>query len=438
MSALPDDAKDCGLFLDEMSIDEAKELCPNNKKWYGCPTLPPSEALATKGLVFMLGGVSHRWKQTVAFEFTGNSIPEGCLKPIVMDIIVKAEERGLRVHFVTSDCGSANKTMWKEFGVHAVKTTLRDNLSIEHPCDPDRRLEFIADPVHVFKNSVHGWISNKIIILPDWYVQKRRLTSNIVDRDHLRALVEDDEARDESSKLVCRLSQADVDFQNKPLSNVDKMKVSNATKYCNYSVAAALCVVAEKTNRMCLKTTAAYITDLARWYEIMNSRDDSEALKPAENNYQASIDHINFFAKLMSDIKVGEKGHWKPWQTAAVMSSNAILRLQNYFFESLEYTVLYTSRFVQDCLENLFSVIRYKQKRPTALQMKQHLRSITLSQFMHVPNNSSYDIDEREYLLSLEDLIRKRPRPVEADGPTLPKRVRVDSMSEAQGNLHLL
>lgn len=28
ISVLGDDAKDCSLFLDEMSIDEAKEVCP--------------------------------------------------------------------------------------------------------------------------------------------------------------------------------------------------------------------------------------------------------------------------------------------------------------------------------------------------------------------------------------------------------------------------
>lgn len=128
LSVLDDNAKNCGLFLDEMSIDEAREICPTSKQWYGNVTLPPSDALASKGLVFMLGGISSRWKQIVGFEFTGNSIPEGQLKSIVLKIIEKAEEHNLRVLFVTSDCGSANRTMWNEFNVRAVKSTLHNDL----------------------------------------------------------------------------------------------------------------------------------------------------------------------------------------------------------------------------------------------------------------------------------------------------------------------
>lgn len=124
ISVMDKDARDCGLYLDEMSIDEAKQLCPSSKKWYGCTTLPEAEELATKGLVFMLGGISTRWKQIVGFAFTGNSISEGHLKRMVLEIIEKAEKRDLKVHFVTSDCGSSNKTMWNEFGVRVIKSTL--------------------------------------------------------------------------------------------------------------------------------------------------------------------------------------------------------------------------------------------------------------------------------------------------------------------------
>lgn len=66
---------------------------------------------------------------------------------------------------------------------------------------------------------------------------------------------------------------------------------------------------------------------------------------------------------------------------------------------------MYTSRFTQDCVENLFSVVRSKQRRPTALQFKSHLRTISLSQYMHDVRNSSYSIDDREYLSGFIDHI---------------------------------
>ena len=107
LSTMEDSARDCGLFLDEMSIDEAREMCPSLKKWYGNVTLPASEGLATKGLVFMLGGIDHRWKQTVAIEFTGNSVPDSNLKTVVSNIIEKAE-----AHKVCT-CAFCDIRLWK-------------------------------------------------------------------------------------------------------------------------------------------------------------------------------------------------------------------------------------------------------------------------------------------------------------------------------------
>ena len=110
-------------------------------------------------------------------------------------------------------------------------------MSIPHPCDSARRLEIIPDPVHVFKNAVNGWINNTYLTVPDGYVQLKGLTSNVVHRDHLRKLVEYEKGN--QLRMSHKLSAADVCFETK-VSSVDKMKVSNATKYCNLAVSAAL------------------------------------------------------------------------------------------------------------------------------------------------------------------------------------------------------
>lgn len=88
------------------------------------------------------------------------------------------------------------------------------------------------------------------------------------------------------------------------------------------------------------------------------------------------------------------------------MATNAILRLQKNILTDLGYPYLYTSRFTQDCVENLFSVVRSKQRRPTPLQFKSHLRTITLSQYMLEVKNSSYSLDDREYLSGFMDHLK--------------------------------
>lgn len=53
-----------------------------------------------------------------------------------------------------------------------------------------------------------------------------------------------------------------------------------------------------------------------------------------------------------------------------------------------------TGRFSQDCLENLFSVIRSRNVIPTALQFKNNLKLISTSQYIKTVDKSNYDEDD--------------------------------------------
>jgi len=71
IDTMNDFQKDCVLVLDEMFITEGITYDVGTKTFIGDVTLPQHQGVATHGLVFMLGGVSSRWKQTVAYYFTG-------------------------------------------------------------------------------------------------------------------------------------------------------------------------------------------------------------------------------------------------------------------------------------------------------------------------------------------------------------------------------
>lgn len=62
----------CSLTLDEMSIASKIEYDSSSGSILGNVTLPNHSGPATHGLVFMLSGVCLRWKQTVAYYYTGN------------------------------------------------------------------------------------------------------------------------------------------------------------------------------------------------------------------------------------------------------------------------------------------------------------------------------------------------------------------------------
>lgn len=123
--------------------------------------------------------------------------------------------------------------------------------------------------------------------------------------------------------------------------------------------------------------------------------------------YNETLQFFEFFKKLIFTIKVGNKKLWKPWQASVILATNSILRLQDLFLNEKGYIFLLTSRFTQDCVENLFSQIRIRQKKPTALQFRNLLKSVTISQFLTEISRSSYEADEKEWLIDFPSHIRQ-------------------------------
>jgi hypothetical protein len=64
-----------------------------------------SNELATHALAFMLAGVTKRWKQVVAYEFTGNSFSANEFHDKVASILKKCTEIGLTVKVFISEMG---------------------------------------------------------------------------------------------------------------------------------------------------------------------------------------------------------------------------------------------------------------------------------------------------------------------------------------------
>jgi hypothetical protein len=81
------------------------------------------------------------------------------------------------------------------------------------------------------------------------------------------------------------------------------------------------------------------------------------------------------------------------------------------FLEEKGYLFILTSRFTQDCLENLFSTVRSKQLIPNALQFKNNLKLITLSQYLKDVSRSSYQKDDREFLADFLDTVNTKTSP---------------------------
>lgn len=74
-----------------------------------------------------------------------------------------------------------------------------------------------------------------------------------------------------------------------------------------------------------------------------------------------------------------------------------------------------TSRFTQDCLENLFSTIRLiRNPVPTPLEFKNRLKIITIGQYLKTPATGSYIEDDNEYMVDFLKTTTTSPLPTES------------------------
>lgn len=184
--------KDCVLIFDEMSITPSIIYDTSSGDFVGKVTLPGHSGTtnATHALVFMLGGIAHRWKQTVAYYFTGNSVNGSVYTDIIDSIIIKAEtEAGVLVHAVASDSGASNQAMWKVFGITASRKGKIINSRV-HPVDKSRKLYFFHDACHAFKNLKEGMLNNQFCILPNFVMEKYYLQTNVVEVEHIKEICE--------------------------------------------------------------------------------------------------------------------------------------------------------------------------------------------------------------------------------------------------------
>lgn len=220
---------------------------------------------ATHALVFMLGGIFTRWKIPVAFHFTPNNVNGALLKPIVDQLVQKAEGAGLYIHSITSDMGPVNLAMWREFGNIGYNRNLKlIRHYIPHPVDNNRKLFFIADAPHLLKNLRTSLLNNKIIELPTEFLKTHNLSYPVVKCEHVNELIDIQENL--QFKLIPRIGNQDM-----KCTTFNKMKVNKATNLWNRNVSSAMNFYATEKGKKEFETTAAFIEVISKWFTLITA-----------------------------------------------------------------------------------------------------------------------------------------------------------------------
>jgi len=394
----------CVVVIDEMAIREGEAMDPSTGKIIGQCTFPPHQGKARKALVVMLAGVSTRWKFPVAYYFTsskkGKKDPTNevgrAMKSIVFEVIWNAEGVGLMVEAFVSDMGPDNLALWRELGV-GCPAQGEVRCWIPHPCRPTEKLWILPDPVHLHKNIHTCLANNKVIYLPDNVVKEEGLSSPEVNIQELDQLVDFEEGHE--LKVAYRLNADRLHCKNQ----FEKMRVSTSASVFNKRTEAALrAKAAQEGKDPSTLSIAFFIMLITRWFDLSTNRSAKLALrKDNATAYEGALSHIRKMAYVFRYMKIGD-GKWRPVQTGVLMFCEAILGLQDYFLNVVGFSFLLTARFTQDCIENLFSLIRFRQPLPNAVLFKQNLKVITLTQLCLTSMNTSYACDVEDS--DLDDL----------------------------------
>jgi hypothetical protein len=291
--------------------------------------------------------------------------------------------------------------MWKTVGVHSTRDGVSN--SIDHPCLSGERLYFMADTPHLLKN-VRNCLLTQDILLPDRLCQEHHLPSNRVSLDYVRKLVTLQENME--LKLAPKLNKTHVDP-----GQYQKMRVNMAAAVISHTTASALrfCVTKQLVDQDAL-TTAWFLDFMNEWYDVMNARRIPASLFPSSTQ---KLQLLRSVMDVISSMEFSGRTGWKPIQSGIQLSTSVVLNLYDRLVVNGNYKFLMTGRLTQDCVENLFSSIRGRgDSHPSPVLFRHNLRLISLSQFMNISANSSYDSDDSAYFL---DFLKHNKTEIAAD-----------------------
>lgn len=389
--------KDCVLFMDEMEISQGFDHDRSLDCLFGGTTLPESNVqVANHALVFMIGGLNTRWKQVIAYHFTGRSCDGALLKDLVFHLIELCYNISLRVLVVTSDMGSANRAVWRLLGFSSNRHS-ETVCSVPHPHLEDQKLFFMADPAHVLKNIRAQLLRSETFTLGQETVKEQDLPGETVSIDHIKAVLDFD--ADDDLKVANKLSDTHIGS-----GHFTKMKVNVAVQMFREAPPAIRYLIKQGELKPEAEATAWFLELVSKWYTLMSSRHPVVALSYFDpSKHEDAVKILQLTCTTFCRINMGKTTHWKPSQAGLLISTTVVLCLSDELLNKRGYRYLLTGRLIQDCLENIFSVLRLRKPVPSAYDVKCALKLICVSQFLRTPTSSSYNVDDSMHLADLLD-----------------------------------
>lgn len=244
--------------------------------------------------------------------------------------------------------------LWKACGINVGRYSELKNY-IPHPSNSNRFIYFILDVPHLLKNLKESLINNKFFILPQEFVLKYNLPSNQVEIAHFIDLIQSQ--KDLEFLLTPKLCINDI----KSTNTFSKMRVNKAKNVFSTDISSSLEFLADENHKPEFLATAWFIKTISKWFSLMTARNCNKALGLKNQEiYNINILFLHEIIDLFKKIKIGPKEIFKPVQRGFILSTTSIINFVEYLLNERNFQFVLIGRLTQDCMENLFSVIRHK------------------------------------------------------------------------------
>jgi len=383
---LKEDARDCVLCVDEMSIKTnlfynlSKDTIIGFNQSNETKTYEPAKHV----LCFMVKSLNYKWKQPVAYYFINNSCTGLPLQNTIFAVISRLQSISVNIRVFTTDQG-AN---FYSFANKVYVTSERPYFFVN-----GYKIYYVFDPPHLLKSTRNNFFKYNLEVL-----------NNLTDKKYLNDFYHADQG---INRCAPKLTDAHINpgpFQ--------KMKVSYASQVFSATVAAGMRSCVEYgTLPRAAETTVNFIEYMDKLFDILNSKTKaaSKKLNLPFKNTTDQRDHLIMMLDIFNNMRVlGTKivdgnityidvskrmkfiSGWK-------ITINSLLQLWDDI-QTPGYT-LCTYRVNQDDLENLFGNFRNQNGNnvnPTPIQFYWAFKKIFfLNYFKHSDGaNCLEDLDE--------------------------------------------
>lgn len=405
VSSMAESSSLCAIVLDEMSIKENVSYNKERDEVEGFEdfgTGGRTKYIANHATVFMVRGLVDKWKQAVGYFLTSGTMDSDMMHTLLLECIDKAEEAGLTVKVVIGDQGSNNRKMFDK----GLKATETEPFFFHR----GKKIFVLHDPPHLLKNIRNNFKKSGFLI--DSCDISWLFVEEFYEFDQKNCV-----------RLAPKLKKKHVTLP--PFSN---LKVSLAAQVLSHSVAAGISTLVQLgVFPLVGKVTASFIERFDRLFNAFNSGKMNSSMR-MRHAMSTSSGHREFLTDTLEWLNKLQtpSGRALPCLSGWRMAIHVLIGLFDDLHTNHGISFLLTNRLNQDCVENLFSVIRGKgghRDNPSAQQFRYALRQVMVDRFFVQSDGSNCSADGDKFLLTLTSVMAStpdQPAPLPTEPEVLP------------------